>query len=272
MQIIHSPKCLEYEFENHPESPERVRLAAEYLRQRRYTFAEAGECTEEDLLRVHTREHVDRIRWGSFFELDTPAAQYMYSYARLAVGAAIAAAESVSFSLMRPPGHHAGRDFNGGFSYFNNMAAAVAKLGRKTLIVDIDGHHGNGTQDIFFKDERVHYCSLHGTGFPGTGLTSGSGYFNNPFFGRVGDRSYLENLEALLASVPESELVAVSAGFDAFADDPVASLGLSRDCFRQIGQRIASLQRPTFCVLEGGYNAEELGPNIHSFLQGLTGS
>lgn len=269
MDVIHSPKCLEYELQGHPESPQRIRLAADYLRRQGYTFIEPVACSEEDLLRVHTREHVDRIRRGSAFELDTPSRPEMYAFACLAVGAAITAAERQAFSLMRPPGHHAGRDFNGGFSYFNNIASAVAKLGRRTLIVDFDGHHGNGTQDIFRDDPKVHYLSLHGRGFPGTGLTSGSRYSNNALFGQVGDSVFLKSLEALLAHTPQTEQLAVSAGFDAYVDDPLASLGLSQDCYHQVGRLLAGLRLPTFCVLEGGYVPEALGPSIHSFLLGL---
>lgn len=272
MDIVHAPACLSFERPDNPDSPGRIRLAAEYLHSLGYTFVEPQMCSEEDLLRVHSEYHVQRIRDGAFFEVGTPGYKDIYDYARLAAGGAIMASERCGFSLMRPPGHHAGRNFHGGFSYFNNIAVAVARMGRKTLIVDFDGHHGNGTQDIFVHDPNVQYLSLHTTGFPGTGLTSGSNYANSPFFGQVGDRVYLSNMEALLAGAGEADMVAVSAGFDAFIDDPLASLGLSRECFFQIGGLIRGLQLPTFCVLEGGYVPDELGPNIHAFLQGLTGS
>jgi acetoin utilization deacetylase AcuC-like enzyme len=271
MDIVHSPACLSFERPDHPDSPQRVRLAAEHLKSLGYTFVEPRMCSEEDLLRVHSKEHVQRIRDGVFFEVGTPGYKDIYDHARLAAGGAILAAERGGFSLMRPPGHHAGRNFHGGFSYFNNIAIAVARLGLKTLIIDIDGHHGNGTQDIFNHDPGVEYLSLHTVGFPGTGMTSGANYANSPFVGQVGDQVYLGHLEALLASAPQAELVAVSAGFDAFVGDPLASLGLSRDCFNTIGLMIQGLGLPTFSVLEGGYVPEELGPNIHAFLQGLAG-
>ena len=271
MDIIHSPVCLQFERPDNPDSPLRMRLASEHLQSLGYPFFQPGPCSEKDLLRVHTAEHVQRIRDGAFFEIGTPGYKDIYAYACLAAGGAIMASERKGFSLMRPPGHHAGRNFHGGFSYFNNIAIAVARLGLQTLIIDFDAHHGNGTQDIFTNDPKVQYISLHSTGFPGTGLTSGSNYANSPFFGQVGDRIYLQNMEALLANAAAAELVAVSAGFDGYLLDPLASLGLSRECYTEIGRLIQRLDRPTFCVLEGGYAAQELGPNIHAFLQGLTG-
>ena len=271
MRLIHSPKCLEYEIPGHPESPQRLRLAAQYLRSKGYAFEEPSPCSEEDLQLVHTPEHIERIRSARFFEVDTPAPQNIFTYAKLAVGAAIQASQKNGFSLMRPPGHHAGKSFHGGFSYLNNIAVAVRKKDTPALILDIDGHHCNGTQDIFAGEERIRVISLHKAGFPGTGLTSGKNYANNLFKGEIGDRAYLNALQELLSTVSDVECIAVSAGFDAYSSDPLASLGLSSTCFWHIGSMIRQLELPCFCTLEGGYAEEDLGRNIHYFISGLQG-
>jgi len=202
--------------------------------------------------------------------MDCPSYEGIYDYVRLSVGGALKAAEINGFSLMRPPGHHATRDSIGGFCYFNNIAVAVEKLGKRTLIVDIDRHHGNGTQDIFLGSDKVKYVSLHGTGYPGTGAESKQNCRNHLFRRRVGEEEYMEVLDQLLSSDQEFELLAVSAGFDTYKEDPLASkIHLSTESYRTVGQRLSELNLPTFCVLEGGYMPGKLGENIHHFLQGM---
>jgi len=175
---------------------------------------------------------------------------------------------------MRPPGHHVGRDFLGGFCYFNNIAIAVKRSGKRTLILDIDAHHGNGTQDIFLGDPQVVYVSLHRSPlYPGTGLSSVQNCFNFPLPARCGDQVYLETLDRALDRALQDfqpEQVAISAGFDGYERDPLASLGLSIETYREIGARIAKLGLPVFAVLEGGYVPEALGPLIEALIRGLT--
>ena len=270
MKIVYSKRCLEFHRSGHPESPERVEKAAEFLRERGYEFAEPEKCREEDLLEVHDKGLVEKIKEGGFHSMDCPDYEDIYGYARLSVGGAMKAAEINGFSLMRPPGHHATRDSIGGFCYFNNIAVAVEKLGKRTLIADIDRHHGNGTQDIFLGSDTVEYVSLHGTGYPGTGIKSKKNCHNHLFRRRVGEEEYMEILDELLSLGKEFELLAVSAGFDTYKEDPLGSkIHLSTESYRRLGQRLAELNLPTFCVLEGGYVPEKLGENIHSFVQGL---
>lgn len=271
MEIIFSPRCLEFGNPGHPESPERVRKAAEFLRNRDYEFVEPEPCSEEDLLQVHSRELVDKVKNGKFFSMDSPAYGNIYEYARLSVGGAIKAAETNSFSLMRPPGHHAGVDSLGGFCYFNNLAVAVEKLNKRTLIADFDRHHGNGTQEIFEGNDKVEYVSLHGGGYPGTGVEPTKNCRNHLFREPPGDEKYLEVLDDLLQIDKNFDLLAISAGFDGYREDPLGLLGLSMDCYRKIGERLSELDLPVFCVLEGGYVADKLGELIHVFLQALKG-
>ena len=276
MKIIFSEKCLEYG-SWHIEGPERVRRPYEILKERGYEFLAPEPVSEEDLLRVHDAEYIRMLKEGSVADADTPAYENIYEYARLAAGGAILAAKVKGFSLMRPPGHHAGKRgialsaSTRGFCYLNNIAVAVKYLDRPTLILDIDGHHGNGTQEIFLGDEKVTYVSLHRyPHYPGTGYTSEANCLNFPLRADCGDEVYLKTLDEALSRVDvrKIEVVAVSAGFDAHAGD-LASLGLTEKCYREIGKRIASLNKPAFFILEGGYSGENIGKDTDELLKGF---
>ncbi|MHA1581429.1 MAG: histone deacetylase family protein [Candidatus Baldrarchaeia archaeon] len=275
MKIVFSPKCLEYSSPYHPENPRRVQLAYEYLKDK-YQFIEPKPATEEDLLLVHTKEYIEKIKRGNFYDPDTPAYDNIYEYAKLSAGAAILAAEEKAFSLMRPPGHHAGRRGKAlgaptlGFCYFNNIAIAVKKLGKKTLILDIDTHHGNGTQEIFQDSENVIFISLHTKGiYPGTGFISEGNCYNYPLPMGADDKLYLETLDKALSNVDLSDVdvVAVSAGFDTLEGD-LGGLRLTLGYYKEIGKRIGSLGLPVFIVLEGGYSSK-LGICIDNLIQGI---
>ncbi|MBS7655523.1 histone deacetylase [Candidatus Bathyarchaeota archaeon] len=278
MKIVFSKKCLEYS-DWHIESPERVRKAYEILKSKGYEFIEPKPASEEDILKVHSKEHVERIKNGDFYDPDTPAYENIYEYARLAAGGAIKAAEENSFSLMRPPGHHAGKSGIAlgastlGFCYFNNIAIAVKYLDLPTLIIDIDGHHGNGTQEIFFKNPKVAYISLHRYPiYPGTGRFSEANCFNFPLPPYTGDEEYLKTLSKALSQVniDDYELIGISAGFDCHKGD-LASLDLTSNCFKEVGKMIKALGKPVFGVLEGGYIGENVGNDLHNLIQGLEG-
>ncbi|MCS7106216.1 MAG: histone deacetylase [Candidatus Aenigmarchaeota archaeon] len=276
MKIVFSKKCLEYG-EYHLESPERIIIAYNILKTRGYEFLEPKPASVKDLLRVHTKSYVKKVKEGKIEDIDTPAYPNIYEYARLSAGGAILAAEINGFSLMRPPGHHAGR--NGialnaptrGFCYFNNLAIAVKKMGLNTLILDIDGHHGNGTQEIFLGDEKITFISLHRyPHYPGTGYKSEKNCLNFPLSAECGNDTYLKTLRKALQMVElnKIELVAVSAGFDTHKND-IASLGLTPDCYREIGKIIGKINKPTFFVLEGGYVGKNLGEDVHELIKGF---
>lgn len=176
---------------------------------------------------------------------------------------------------MRPPGHHAGRNgaalgaYTRGFCYFNNIAVAVKHLNRPTLVLDIDGHHGNGTQEIFQGDSSVTYVSLHRSPhYPGTGNSSMGNVLNFPLWADCGDEAYLETLDGALSmlDMERFEVIAVSAGFDAHSGD-LASLGLTEKGYGGIGKRLAGLKKHTFFVLEGGYKGKSIGQDIHQILE-----
>jgi len=278
MKIVFSRRCLEYYESWHPESPVRVREAYNFLKEKGYEFIEPMHASYKDLLRAHTSAYIDRVRTGDFHDPDSPPIENIYDYASLSAGSAILAARANGFSLMRPPGHHAGRSGRAlgasslGFCYFNNLAIAVRSVGKRSLILDIDGHHGNGTQEIFLRDEKVTYVSLHRSPhYPRTGLRSEANCLNFPLRWNTGDELYLKTLEKALTQtdMKQVEVIAISAGFDAHENDPMASLALSTECYRKIGRKIGSLNLPIFATLEGGYNPKDLGRNIDEFLQGL---
>lgn len=274
-KIVFSEKCLNYGG-LHIEGPQRVKMAHEFLREKNYEFLEPTFASEEDVLRVHDADYIWNLKKGLVEDSDTPAYESIYEHARLSSGGAILAAKINGFSLMRPPGHHVGRSgaalgiYTRGFCYINNVAIAVKALGVSALILDVDGHHGNGTQEIFQEDEKVVYVSLHRyPHYPGTGAYSKGNCLNFPLPADCGEQSYLETLDDALSMINMSrfEFVAVSAGFDAHHGD-LASLGLTENSYREIGKRIGLLKKPTFFVLEGGYVGEQNGRDIDQFLRG----
>ena len=278
--ILFSPKCLEYCSPGHPESPERVRGVYEHLSKRGYRFEEAKPCQEEDLLLIHTPEHIERVKNNNFYDPDTPNLKNVYQYALLAVGGALQAAQKAlegekSFSLLRPPGHHAGRNYLGGFCYFNNIAIATAwllqqKNVEKVAIFDFDGHHGNGTEDIFSGEKRGLYLSWHQyPAYPGTGGKSRENSLDFPLFPGSGEKEFLE---VFLQGIEVTEkfspsIIAVSAGFDGHKKETLLSLSLETETYFKIGKQLSELNKPLFAILEGGYH-EDLPFCVEGFLKG----
>jgi len=277
-KIVFSEKCLRYGTW-HVEGPQRIKLAHEILMAKGYDFLEPTPLEEDELLRVHDGDYLWNLKKGMVEDADTPAYDNIYEFARLSAGGAVLAAKIGGFSLMRPPGHHAGV-FGAafgvptrGFCYVNNIAIAVKILKKPTLILDIDGHHGNGTQEVFQGDSKVFYVSVHRhPHYPGTGFRSERNCLNFPLPADVGEERYLETLDKGLSLVAQEafDIVAVSAGFDTYAGD-LASLGLSDHSYLEIGKRIGAIGKPTFFVLEGGYMGEKVGKGIDSLLKGFEG-
>ena len=275
-KIIFSEKSLNYGGW-HIEGPQRVKMAHEILKEKKYEFMEPEAASEEDLMRVHDTDYIWNLKKGLVEDPDTPAYENIYEYARLSAGGAILAAKINGFSLMRPPGHHAGRNgaalgvYTRGFCYLNNIAIAVKALDKPVVILDIDGHHGNGTQEIFQGDEKVVYVSLHRyPHYPGTGASSEGNALNFPLPADCGEQRYLETLDEALGmvNVDKFEVVAVSVGLDAHLGD-LASLGLTESSYREIGKRIGVLGKNTFFVMEGGYVGEQNGRDIDQLLRGF---
>jgi len=220
----------------------------------------------------------------------TPLDQNAYLAARAAVDVALSAAEELlegrplSYALCRPPGHHAGRRVFGGFCYFNNAAVAAQLLSRegKVAILDIDFHHGNGTQDIFWKRSDVLTLSIHGhpnyaypyfSGFADEiGEAEGRGFNRNfPLPENTGDAAYLETLDKALARIDRYKpvFVVVSLGYDTMAGDPTGSFSVSTQGLQNVAYRIAGLGRPLLIVQEGGYSLRNLRRGCSAFFRGM---
>ncbi len=283
MKIFYSPKCLEYSQPGHPESPARAEATYNYLKEKGFEFTEPEPCSDEDILLAHTQNLLNSVKKESFFDFDTPAFTGIFKIAVLSAGSAINAAmhclnaNEKAFSLMRPPGHHATRNDLGGFCYFNNIAIACLNARKefgnigKVAIVDFDCHHGNGTEDIVLGKKDFLYLSLHQSPlYPGTGLNSRDNCKNFPLPARTSPEHYLSVLGEGIKEVEKfkPDLLAISAGFDSYKLDPIASLSLERETYREIGKMLSGLNRPTFAVLEGGYS-RDLPECVYQFLAGL---
>lgn len=280
MIIIHSPKSSEYHKPGHPESPERIKNTRKVLLGK-YEFLEPQLATREDVLRAHSPVHIANIQAGNFYDKDTPNLANMAHYAFLSAGAAIEAVklatQTPTFSFMRPPGHHACREKVMGFCYLNN--AAIAGLYSltipgitKTAMLDIDNHHGNGTQEIVRGRKDILHVDLHKhPEWPGTGQTSEGNCLNYLMPHDTTPIKYLKTLDSALEKIKKfnPDMLIVSAGFDTFKEDPVGGLNLEFETYKEIGEKIKSLKLPTCSILEGGYNADALPFCILNYLQGI---
>jgi acetoin utilization deacetylase AcuC-like enzyme len=288
MKIIFSYRCLEYRQEGHPESAERVESIYQLLKEKsrkgtdKFEFLKPNLAKEEDILRVHSKNLLNKVKSGNFLSFDCPNYENIFYYSSLSAGAAIKAAEHAlnkeySFSLMRPPGHHASKEKIGGFCYFNNIAIAVSYLFdnyqdiKKAGIIDFDVHHGNGTQDIFLNNKNVRYVSLHQSPhYPGTGLESQDNCFNYPLPSNIEEKEYIQIFKRAISKIKEfnPDIIAVSAGFDAFKQDYLSGINLEIETYSRIARLIMKLNKPVFSVLEGGYSSK-IGDCVYAYLKEL---
>lgn len=217
---------------------------------------------------------------------DTWTAAYWSAQTALSALATIINEESRTvFALCRPPGHHSGADYCGGYCYLNNAAIAAAQargFGYRVAILDIDYHHGNGTQDIFYEDGEILYVSLHAdpaTDYPffwghaderGEGAGEGK-TLNLPLPRGTQAADFLIALDQGLKAIRDhgTELIILSFGADTFENDPISHFRLRRSDYPVIAGRIAALGLPALVVMEGGYAVAELGDNVESFLSGF---
>jgi len=198
----------------------------------------------------------------------------------------IAAGERAAFALCRPPGHHAGRDFYGGYCFLNNAAIAAQACidggAGRAAILDVDFHHGNGTQEIFYRRGDLLFCSLHGhpedeypyfSGFADErGEGAGEGFNHNyPLRPGIAWDAYRPALADAVAKVAAfgPEALVVSLGVDTFERDPISSFKLKSEDYLRIGEMIAAAKRPTLFIMEGGYAVEEIGINAVNVLMGF---
>jgi acetoin utilization deacetylase AcuC-like enzyme len=299
--VVFTPKYLTHKTGvGHPESPARLRLIMKELE--RSGLLQTGKCSLvkpeaasiKEVKLIHGSDYIQLVKrvcasGGGLLDLgDTVVSPESFEVALLAAGGALKAVDLVmagkfnsAFALVRPPGHHAGPYYALGFCIFNNAAIAAAHLLRnfnldRVLILDVDAHHGNGTQEIFYDDDKVLYISLHQdpTDFPGTGFVDevgegkGLGYtVNVPFPLQINDQIYLEAFNQIVVPIIRQykpQFIVVSVGFDNHYSDPVASLSLSALSYVEIFGKVLGLVSK-FCagrlvaVLEGGYSRSFLG-------------
>lgn len=298
---------LQHETGNHPECSDRLKSIFDLLSTQKISdlkrIDNQRNATIHELQLVHSPEYLNEIKQfctegGGRVESDTVVSLHSYEVACHAAGCALEAVKQVleghtqrAFCAIRPPGHHALVDQAMGFCLLNNVAIAARHAIeqyqlRRVLIVDWDVHHGNGTQDIFYEDENIHFFSVHRAPFyPGTGAANETGVgkglgtvWNLPLSFGVFRDDYFSRFERMLVDAAQRcrpELILISAGFDAHREDPVGSLGLESDDFGEL-TRIVLNTANEYCegrvvsLLEGGYNPQKLAESTASHLTALS--
>jgi acetoin utilization deacetylase AcuC-like enzyme len=234
---------------------------------------------------------------AGYWALDTstPIVAGTYLASRAAVDVALTAVdlalhggETAVYGLCRPPGHHAARSMYGGFCYFNNAAIAAEEIARRTgervSILDVDYHHGNGTEQIFWRRGDVLYVSLHAhpeREYPyvlgwedevGEGDGEGAN-LNIPLPAGTSNDGYLAALDRGLSRIADEpgSVVVVSLGFDTYGLDPIGDFTLTTDVYHEVGRRVAALGRRLVILQEGGYHVGHLGENARAWLRGVDG-
>ena len=290
----------------HPERPDRLRVIERCLEHERFQALErraAPLAAREALLRVHPETYLRALEEAApregltALDPDTMMCPKTLEAALHAAGGGVAAVDEVmtgaantAFVAVRPPGHHAGARTPMGFCFFNNIAVAArharaAHGAERVAIVDFDVHHGNGTQEIFWSDASVLFCSTHQAPFyPGTGGRNETGehgtIVNAPLFAGATGEAFLEAFaDAILPRVKDfaPDLILISAGFDAHADDPLGGLLLQEQDFSEVTKRLMDIADHCcggriVSMLEGGYDLDALGRSASAHVLALMGA
>lgn len=301
--VVYHPEYLNHGVDDHPENRRRLEAVMQFLEREGVLSASNLKVVEperacvEDVALNHDLEYIDYVRVlseiGGMLDPDTVVTKGSYEVALRAVGGGILAARLVAngevsnaFALVRPPGHHAERGSGHGFCIFNNVAIAARVLLRegfkRIMIVDVDCHHGNGTQNSFYETSDVLYLSLHQWGiYPGTGWLEEIGYgegegytVNIPLPSGTGDQEYLYALEEIMVPIADDyapEFVLVSAGFDTHYSDPITSMNLTSLGHRKMAEIILDVAKrkcngKVVFVLEGGYSLSAIPRSIANIL------
>ncbi len=286
MKIITDERCTDYSRYGHPERPARITATVGRLKNQNEIPVEwiaPANISDEQILRAHSPEMLARLKIPQDFDADTPFFENISDHAKSSAAAALDALQIARngenvFSLMRPPGHHATREKSMGFCYLNNIAIAaleaLATGTKKIAVFDFDVHHGNGTEDILLDREGAAFFSVHQfPAYPGTGKkNAGKNCFNYPAAPSAPREIYRAALARALDDLKNfsPDLIAVSAGFDAYARDPLAQGSLLAEDFFWLGKELRALKIPFFSLLEGGYS-RDLPDLIFAYLKGVEG-
>lgn len=283
MLIVHDPRCADYGSYQRPEQPARILRTVPYLRERHadWTWLAPDESLVSDatLRLAHSPGHLRRLTVAADFDPDTPYLPGISGHARRSVAAALTAVREAAgrrqpvFSLMRPPGHHATADQAQGFCYLNQIAIAglahqVAHPPARVAVWDFDAHHGNGTESILHAVPGFFFTSVHQSPcYPGTGLADNGNCRNWPVRPHAPRQVHMDALREAWDAVQEftPDLILVSAGFDAYAGDPITEMTLEAEDFATLGTWLAEAPVPAAAILEGGYS-EQLPQLVDAFL------
>jgi acetoin utilization deacetylase AcuC-like enzyme len=305
--LLSHPACLDHLTPpGHPERPDRLRAINQILAEKRFdplVRVEAPEGSLDDVTLCHSEAYVTELRSVApssgmvYIDGDTSMSPGTWEAVMRGVGGAVAATDAVmrgehdnAFVAVRPPGHHAEKATPMGFCFFDNAAIAARHAQRKhgiarAAVIDFDVHHGNGTQDIFWADKSVMYCSTHQMPlFPGTGASGERGEHDTivnaplrPEDGSAKFRAAFDNVILPQLKKFAPELVIISAGFDAHRRDPLANINLDAGDFGWVTQKLMDIADSTaggriVSVLEGGYDLQGLQESVAAHLTTLMGT
>lgn len=285
LKILSTEKVGKYDIAGHPEHPARVLKSLQHLKTLfpKGSFEEPTPAPLEKIQAVHGEKLIETVKGEGYLDPDTPGAPGIYAASLLSAGSALRAGQEAlagtpTFSLMRPPGHHATPERGMGFCYFNSAAVAAQDLVGKgkverVAVLDLDCHHGNGTEDFCFGRPGFLYVSLHQfPAYPGTGRQSRGNCLNYPLPPGTTEGDYFPVLDEALKKVAEFKpgVLGVSMGFDTYEKDPLTQFGLAKRDYKRIGKALKASGLPTFALLEGGYH-DDLPYLIEEFLEGWTG-
>jgi acetoin utilization deacetylase AcuC-like enzyme len=295
----------------HMERPQRLTATMDFFREKgvleKVIMVEPTPCTEEDILRVHTKEHLEHIKklsrsGGGYVDADTYCSPATYDVARLAAGGCIRAAKAVmdkeadnAFALIRPPGHHASRNKASGFCFFNNSAVTARYLQdargiERIMLFDWDAHAGNGTMDIFYDDPSVLNISIHqdprnfypGTGrIEQTGRMRGEGFtVNIPVPAGTHDADYVHILKEFVLPAMRAynpQFIIIAAGQDSHENDSISGISLTENGFGEMTRIIVEeswkiCEGRVVAELEGGYDLESFARSNYAILCALLGT